>query len=180
MAHTLVLGSDYQPISYLPLSAVHWQQGIKLLFLDKVHVLDWYEDWAIHSQKTAMRVPAVVAMKDGFVKRKLRSFSRMNLYIRDMYQCQYCGDTFQVKDLTIDHVKPKSKGGKTSWENCVAACKTCNHKKGAKPLKPMREPFIPDYYQLAKHIRNIQVHVNHESWSKYLNLKHDPIVVNKR
>ena len=180
MAHTLVLGPDYQPLSYIPLSAVHWQQAIKLLFLDKVHVLEWYDDWSIHSQKTIMRVPSVIALKSGYTKRKTKTFSRTNLYIRDMFQCQYCGDTFTPTQLTIDHVVPKSHGGKTEWDNCVTACKPCNWDKSDRLIKPKRAPFTPDYYQLANSIRKTQIRINHPSWAQYLNLEQEPIVINQR
>ena len=120
---TLVLAPDYQPVTFLPLSTVGWETAVKLHFLDKVNVIEWYEDWTIHSAKMEMKVPAVVVVKSNFKRRRLgpMRFTKHNLYLRDLFTCQYCLETFPTSELTIDHVVPYSKGGKTSWENCVAA-----------------------------------------------------------
>ena len=63
---TLVLGSDYQPVNFLPLSTIGWETAVKLHFLDKVNVIEWYEDWTIHSARMEMKVPAVVVIKKNF------------------------------------------------------------------------------------------------------------------
>jgi len=113
MSSTLVLAPDYSPVSYLPLSTVNWQTAIKLFFINKVTVLEWYEDWIIHSAKLDMRVPAVIVAKRGYKRNSFgMRFSRENLYLRDLYSCQYCAETISGKELTIDHVIPVSQGGK--------------------------------------------------------------------
>lgn len=169
---TLVLAPDYQPVNFLPLSTIGWETAVKLYFLDKVQVLEWYDDWIIHSAKMEMRVPAVVVIKNNMRRRRPgpMRFSRHNLFLRDLFTCQYCNDTFASKDLTIDHVRPFSQGGKTSWDNCVTACKSCNSRKGSKLWKPLRQPAHPDYWRLVNSVKQTAVQVHHPSWAQYLGL----------
>ena len=171
MSTTLLLNSDYNPISVLPLSVVSWQHAIKLYFLDRVTILEEYEDWDIHSEYITMKVPAVCVTKDYFKFKKAAKFSRSNVFLRDLYQCQYCTDTFEAKELTIDHVIPRAEGGRTVWENCVTACKPCNHKKGTKNWRPLRKPFRPDHFHLINKWKMRAVHVPHDSWYQYLGIE---------
>jgi len=86
-----------------------------------------------------------------------------------MYPCQYCSESFPVKELTLDHVMPVSRGGRTEWENIVTACKKCNHSKGSKLITPNRLPWKPEYWHIVSCIRehhNFQL--KHDSWDKYL------------
>ena len=169
MSSTLVLAPDYQPVSYLPLSTVSWQLAIKLFFLDKVTVLEWHDDWVIHSAKLDIRVPSVVVVKRGYKRDKgTMRFSRQNLYIRDLYTCQYCNETIANKDLTMDHVLPLSKGGGTSWENTVTACKNCNMAKGNAVWKPIRQPEQPHYWRIINNVKSLPMSIRHESWQKYI------------
>jgi 5-methylcytosine-specific restriction endonuclease McrA len=170
MSDTLLLNSNFEPISILPLSVISWQHAIKLMFLDRVEVIEEYPDWIIRSEHLAINVPSICVTKEYFNFKKGVKFSRQNLYLRDLYQCQYCKDTFIPKDLTIDHVIPRASGGKTNWENTVTACKPCNHKKGTKLWKPARMPFKPDYYNLVNKWKNQRVHVRNESWYQYLGI----------
>ena len=166
-----MLNSDFNPISILPLSVVSWQHAIKLHFLDRIQILEEYDDWEIRSEYLTMKVPAVAVTKDYFKFKKAAKFSRSNLFLRDLYQCQYCGDTFDHKDLTLDHVKPRSKGGKTNWENSVTACKPCNFRKGTHDWKPMRAPYKPDHFQLINKWRQRPIQVRHPSWYTYLGIE---------
>jgi 5-methylcytosine-specific restriction endonuclease McrA len=75
---------------------------------------------------------------------------------------------FGHKELTIDHVIPKSKGGKTEWTNVVSACKKCNNQKGNTIVKPYKEPRKPDFLQLVNGV-NVK-HIDHDIWLKYINL----------
>ena len=140
------------------------------MFLDRVHVVESYPDWVIRSERLTINVPSVCVTKEYFKFKKAVKFSRRNLYLRDMYQCQYCGEVFESEDLTLDHVIPRAMGGKTTWENSVTACKPCNHKKGAKLVKPMREPYRPDHFHLINKWKSGTVHVRHKSWYQYLGI----------
>jgi len=171
LSNTLLLNSDFNPISILPLSVISWQHAVKLYFLNRVTVLEVYDDWELHSEHLTLKVPAVCVTKDYFKFKKAAKFSRSNLFLRDLYQCQYCGDTFDHKELTLDHVIPRSEGGKTTWENSVTACKPCNHKKSTKHWKPMRSPFKPDHFHLINKWKQRPIHVGHDSWYQYLGLE---------
>lgn len=113
-------------------------------------------------------VPALAITKDYHAFKKGVRFSRVNMYLRDLYQCQYCGETCDHHELTIDHVRPRSKGGKTNWENCVAACVPCNQEKKDNYQKPIREPFKPDYWQLSARRKNHNYEIKHPSWVPFL------------
>jgi 5-methylcytosine-specific restriction endonuclease McrA len=175
MHQTLLLNADHNPISILPLSVVTWQHAIKLFFLDRVTVLETYPGQVIRSEHLTLEIPSVCVTKEYFDYKRNIKFSKSNVYLRDLYQCQYCSDTFDTKDLTLDHVIPKSAGGKTNFENIVSACKPCNYKKGSKLQKPLRTPFKPDYYGLISQWKNTPVRIHHEGWYKYLGLTEQAI-----
>ena len=121
---TLVLDQSYQPHRI-----VSWQKAITLLYVGKAEVLEEYED-IVRSVSLAMRMPSVVRLSRhaGRRKRTLK-FSRINVMMRDDFSCQYCGEQKTMRELTYDHVLPKTRGGKTTWENIVTACRHCNSRK---------------------------------------------------
>lgn len=171
MSDTLLLNSNYEPISVLPLSVINWQHAIKLMYLGRVHVIETYPDWIIHSERLAINVPSVCVTKDYFHYKKNVKFSRYNLYMRDLFTCQYCMDTFDYDELTIDHVVPRMAGGKTNWENCTTSCKSCNHDKGSKTnIRPRVMPYKPDYYSLVGKWKDTDFQVKQASWNQYLGL----------
>jgi 5-methylcytosine-specific restriction endonuclease McrA len=126
----------------------------------------------ILTPKFRIPVPDVVVLKDfSRVPTQKVAFTRKNLFKRDANTCQYCGVKPRSSDLTIDHVKPVSKGGKTTWENCVLACFKCNHKKSNKTLKEVgmklaRKPVEPPRQKMMYAISVAQKKVN---WAKFLN-----------
>ena len=168
MSDTLLLNTSGQPISSFPVSTINWQRAVKLYFLNKVTVLEWYDDWRISSPTTTMQVPATVMIKQFQKIDHNVCFSRQNLAIRDEYKCQYCDTVHNLNDLTVDHVVPRSKGGKTDWDNCVIACKQCNNTKGSKLWKPRRTPKTPTYYHMAALRSRFPFHVKHSSWLDYI------------
>lgn len=169
MADTLVLNADGQPISYLPLSAIQWKDAITYMWLDKVNVLEWYDDWVVRSASWETRVPAVIMMKEMMRRRRTPRFSKTNVYLRDLYTCQYCSTQFSRSLLTLDHVKPISLGGKTNWENIVTACGPCNARKGNKLTpKPKIMPYQPDYFELVNKRKQMEFDIRHPSWELFL------------
>lgn len=169
MADTLVLNADGQPISLIPPSTIQWKEAITYLWLDKVHVLEWYDDWIVSSASWETRVPAVIMLKDMMRRKRMPRFSRYNLYLRDMFTCQYCLTSFPQSQLTLDHVLPISKGGKTTWENLVASCGPCNSRKGNNAnIKPKRTPYHPDYFELANNRKKLDFEIKHPSWEAFL------------
>lgn len=124
---TLVLDRTYSPVEVVP-----WERAVQLLFLNKAEVIEEY-DHDIRSTYLVIKMPAVVRLLRKFRRqRKPVKFSRVNIYGRDNYTCQYCGDRKLVGGLTYDHVVPRAQGGKTLWENIVTACSECNTKKGGR------------------------------------------------
>ena len=169
MSDTLVLNADGQPISMIPPSTIQWKEAITYLWLDKVHVLEWYDDWMVRSASWETRVPAVIMLKDMMKRKQTPRFSRYNLYLRDMFTCQYCYTQLPTTKLTMDHVLPISKGGKTNWENIVTACNPCNGKKGNdERIRPKTRPYQPDYFELANKRKQIEFTIKHPSWEQFL------------
>jgi len=124
----LILNADYQPLSYFPLSLWSWQDAIKAVFLDRVDVINHYEQY-VRSPSFEMQIPSVVALRDYVPQNRIPAFTRFNLFLRDGFMCSYCGSP---DELTFDHVIPRRLGGKTSWTNITAACSKCNLKKGGR------------------------------------------------
>ena len=124
---TLVLDQSYQP-----LKIVHWTRAVALWFQGKVEVVSEYDGFA-RSSLLVIKVPAVVRLLRAFRRHKKPvKFSRVNIYGRDGYRCQYCGEKFTMGELTYDHVVPRSQGGKTTWDNIVTACTRCNSRKAGR------------------------------------------------
>lgn len=169
MSDVLVLNADAQPVSYLPLSAIQWKEAITYMYLDKVTVLEWYDDWIVRSESWETRVPSVIMLKEFMRRRRRPRFSKTNLYIRDLYTCQYC-NTHQIRrDLTLDHVRPISLGGRTEWTNIVAACGTCNAQKGNKMhMRPISTPREPTYYELVNNRKKLEFELRHPAWQNYI------------
>lgn len=139
-------------ITYEPLRIINWKKAITMLCLGKVEVIEEYSR-EIHSVSFTVKLPSVVRLL-RLVKRPKTpvKFSRQNIYARDRYKCQYCGERFATEDLTYDHVIPKSRGGKTQWKNIVTCCIDCNRKKGGRlpseasmtlVRKPKRPTWVP-------------------------------------
>ena len=165
----LVLNADYRPLSYYPLSLWSWQDSIKSVFLDRVVIINNY-DRIIRSPSFSMKLPSVIALKNYIRPQSDPNFTRFNVFLRDKFTCLYCG---AGKNLTFDHVIPKSKGGQTSWENVASACSTCNVKKGGKlpaqcGMYPKIKPYKPTEEQLHKNGRNFPPNFLHKSWLDYL------------
>jgi len=167
---TLVLNADGQPISMLPPSTVEWKEAITYLWLDKVNVLAWYDDWVVSSAAWETKVPAVIMLKTMARHARRPRFSKYNVQLRDLFTCQYCSVSFEPNILTLDHVLPISKGGKTSWTNIVCACQSCNNRKSDKlNITPIRTPYIPDYWDLVGKRKTLGFTIKHPSWQSFFN-----------
>jgi 5-methylcytosine-specific restriction endonuclease McrA len=171
---TLLLNADGQPVSFLPLSAIQWKEAIMYMYHDKVTVMNWYDDWMVRSPTWETRVPSVIMLKEYMHKTRTPRFSKGNLYLRDMYECAYCGVDLTKATATMDHVLPISHGGKTNWKNIVTACGPCNHRKGNdKRIKPKYAPHTPGYYELVRKRKQLGIEVKHPSWYQWLDLEQD-------
>ncbi|MFK7839024.1 MAG: HNH endonuclease [Bdellovibrionales bacterium] len=168
----LILNADYRPLSYFPLSVWSWQDAVKAIFRGSVTVISEYER-KIHSPNCEMKLPSVLALNEYVHMDRKPAFTRFNVFLRDEWTCQYCASSFKTHDLTFDHVIPRSRGGRTEWENIVAACRGCNTVKGSKMphevnMYPLREPAQPSVYDLQEHGRSFPPNFLHESWSDFL------------
>jgi len=169
MSDVLLLNSNGSPVSMLPLSVISWQEAIRYMVQDKVSVLEWYDDWIIRSARWETKVPAVLMLKEFYNKKAHLRFSKMNVYLRDEYKCQYCGVEVNKKTATLDHVLPISHGGKTSWENATTACSPCNGRKGNdKRIKPSKAPHKPSYWELVEKRKKMSFDNRHPSWEMFL------------
>ena len=116
--------------NYLPVSRVNIRRAIVLLVTGKAEPLDFSgKAYSVHSPSVVLLVPEHIRLTITDAERvwKLPPVNRREVLRRDKYTCQYCGST---KQLTLDHVIPRSKGGKHSWDNVVIACSGCNSRKG--------------------------------------------------
>ena len=165
----LVLNADYRPLSYYPLSLWCWQDAVKAAYMERVDIVAQYDKF-VHSPTIKIKIPSVVVLKDYVKPQKSVAFTRFNLFLRDGFRCQYCGNR---GELTFDHVIPRSSGGTTRWDNVVAACSPCNLRKGSKSLgraglhlrrKP-RQPTAPELQNLG---RKFPPNYLHDSWMDFL------------
>jgi 5-methylcytosine-specific restriction endonuclease McrA len=185
----LVLNTDFRPLSYYPLSVWSWQDAINAVLLGRVNIIENYDKEA-HSPSLTIKLPSVLALKKYIILKKSPAFTRFNVFLRDNFTCQYCHEKFLANDLTFDHIIPKCVGGKTTWENVVSACTSCNVKKGRKLLKYSvnkfynlkkgrkllkntdmhleRMPYKPTSEKLQKNGRNFPPNYLHVSWRDYL------------
>lgn len=146
-----------------------------------MHTMDSWLDMHMHEQydrvnTVSMEIPIpeiIILTEYDKIPKRFVKFSKANLLIRDDFECAYCGCTLDSEDATIDHIIPKARGGKTDWENCIIACKKCNHIKGDslpngqfKPKKKAKEPsHASPLYQMNKKARKMEIP---ESWKKFL------------
>ena len=171
MAHTLILNADAQPMGFVPLSTLKWQDAIKLMYQERVDVIAEYEDWLVSSVSLTLHVPAIMLLHEYKSAPRTLKFSGKNIKLRDSYTCQYCGMDAQHDHslLTQDHVVPRASGGKSTWTNIVAACMPCNLKKAHyDKMKPKNAPTKPSYYALVDKARQYPIVVPHKSWIDYI------------
>jgi 5-methylcytosine-specific restriction endonuclease McrA len=177
MTIVLFLDADWQPLRIEP-----WTRAITDLFLGKVEVIEYSRDRTIKGVAREVPMPAVVRVLRRFRRdRQGIRFSRVNIYTRDGFACQYCGERLDTEDLTFDHVVPRSRGGHASWTNIVTACMACNVAKGNRTLaecgmRPLAMPAVPTARQLYENGRAFPRRAPHASWRDYLywNVELDP------
>ena len=158
----LVLNQDYRPLTLCTL-----QRAFVLVYLEKVELISSYSELTLNTVTESYPVPAVIRIQ-RYVNypHKGISLSRQNIFKRDAHECQYCGSK---KDLTVDHVIPKAKGGKTMWKNLVTACKRCNtlkgdHKPSERNLVLKQAPYKPSYVSFIRDFSGLVC----EEWKPYL------------
>lgn len=165
-SRVLVLNRSYQPVT-----VTRALRAFGLLYAGTAHALDEefrtfdFESWSslgaehgddvIRTPRMVLKVPRVVVLQgyDKLPRTRVR-FSRQNVYLRDGFKCQYCAKRFPRHQLNLDHVVPRTQGGKTSWENVVCSCVKCNLAKGGRTpreanMKLLKVPKRPSWSSLT-------------------------------
>ena len=137
---TLKLDASWRPIEIIPA-----EKGFSMVYTGRAQSVEDYT----HGPCARFLFPSVIVLKNYIQKRRVSmSPTRKNIYWRDQYTCQYCSEEFRYRELSLDHVIPKSRGGGRGWLNLVTCCHTCNQKKGNKTpseasMALIRTPFVP-------------------------------------
>jgi 5-methylcytosine-specific restriction endonuclease McrA len=165
-APVLVLNASYEPINICA------ARRAVVLVLKGVAMTEEENGHYLHAQRLAMRLPSVIRLLEyRRIPHQTRALSRKNILLRDRNTCQYCGEVLASGELTLDHVIPRSRGGLSTWENLVACCHPCNHRKGNQLLvettmKLMREPRAFNLHT-SRHIMRM-IGRSDTKWRKYL------------
>ena len=138
---TLKLDAAWRPIEIIPA-----EKGFSMVYSGRAQPVENYT----HGPCARFLFPSVIVLKSYIQKKNISmSPTRKNIYWRDKYTCQYCGEQYKYRQLSLDHVVPKSRGGDRGWLNLVTSCQDCNQKKGDKTpseasMKLIREPHVPN------------------------------------
>lgn len=162
----LVLNASYEPIN------VCSERRAVVMIFKGVARMEEHNGHMLRSSRITMHAPSVIRLTEYIhIPYKNRSLSRKNILLRDHSSCQYCGKHLPPSELTLDHVYPRSRGGESTWDNLVACCKRCNHRKGS------RTPEEAGMH-LKRRPRGFSLHVSRqimrylgrtdETWRKYL------------
>ena len=163
----LVLNATYEPIN------ICMARRAIVLVLNGVATCEEFTSAYFHSPSTRVRIPSVIRLMHYIRVPRMRDKSptKKNVLIRDKHTCQYCGRRFPSSELTLDHVIPKARGGRTRWDNLVACCRRCNARKGGRSpeearmtlRKAPREPRYPYHIHLVQSREHVR-----DGWRKYL------------
>lgn len=158
MSHVLLLNADWSPLQFITEI-----RALRLMMRGRAEVITlsespsmWEKSYTTVSK--SYQVPATLRLNNRVnINPSVARFRKRILYNRDSWSCQYCAKKLNWSNVTIDHIVPKSRGGKTSWRNCVVCCKPCNRNKGSKLpneanmqlLKQPAEPKIAHFWDLS-------------------------------
>jgi len=149
VGRVLVLNASFEPLSLISV-----QRAVVLLLREKAEAIENDVSRYMRAERFSLPMPLVIRLVHYVsIPRRLKApLTRKTLLSRDEYTCQFCGTT--AGPLTVDHVLPRSRGGQTSWENCVTACLRCNHRKGSKTpeeaaMHLRQKPVRPDFTHMA-------------------------------
>jgi 5-methylcytosine-specific restriction endonuclease McrA len=183
--------------AWIPIHIISWKKAMCLIYQDHAHSLDNdfiaynFEDWTkfsikngedyakVHSASLAIAIPEIITLVryDKLPTREVK-YSRENVFHRDHYKCQYCGNIFPIRDLTVDHIVPRSKGGKTIWNNIASSCKPCNNIKANRTpeeahMRLIRKPIKPKWLNPIDNVKG-KIYIC-KSWLKFMDRVSDNI-----
>jgi 5-methylcytosine-specific restriction endonuclease McrA len=134
-------------------------------------LVDWRADARLRSVRCEFAVPEIIVLSfyDRLPKKEIK-FTRQNVFMRDRFTCQYCAKSFDARELNLDHVLPRDKGGRTTWENVVTSCIRCNSRKANKlpheaRMVPLQKPRAPRWRPFHSAIRQQAARA---SWQAFL------------
>jgi 5-methylcytosine-specific restriction endonuclease McrA len=162
----LVLNATYEPVH------VTRVRRALVLMLKGVAQAEEIAASEIHSAMRTLQAPSVIRLLSyRHIPQQTRALSRKNILLRDRYTCQFCGHRFTAAELTLDHVQPRSRGGRSTWENLVASCYACNNRKGDRTpeeagLRLIRKPR-PFTLHTSRQLMRLMAN-REEKWRKYL------------
>lgn len=181
--HTTVLKLNK---AYMPIDVCTWEEAVCNWFAGRASIEASYDDILLHSgyskdstERNVMNCPAVIRMNSDEVNQyqmvKILPLTRKSLYERDNGRCCYCGASFTISEMTVEHVYPVSRGGLSDWTNLRACCYDCNHEKGDKLLSELgwnlrKRVGVPTLSRSAPKsiVTKISGHIPHESWRQYI------------
>lgn len=169
----LVLNQDFTF-----LGVCNWKDAISATYCGKAIVEEEFDD-EVHSPSITMKIPAVIRLKRYvrvlYERITYVSFTKRNVHLRDNFYCQYCGTKFEQRKLSIDHIIPESRCGKTNWENCVSCCHSCNLVKDSRTPREAGMHLIRTAGKPRgfKEILRIKIGEIHRLWKKYLGLEEE-------
>lgn len=174
--------------SYCALHIIGWQKAVSLIFQEAARAMDRefasyeYPDWLafsdanVHNYPTVNTVSRCIAIPEIIVLRKYDrlpqrdvKYSRQTLFQRDNFRCAYCGETFERRALTVDHIIPRAKGGTTTWNNTTSACFDCNSKKADMTPEEagMRLLYKPKKPSWISPLSDVKPHNMRKSWAHF-------------
>ncbi len=160
--------------SYEPLGTVGVARAMCLVVRNAVFVEEYEEGRVLRSPRAEFSVPSVIRLRQYVNVRRRRQppgLRRLRILVRDGFRCQYCGRKMAAQELTLDHITPRSKQGRSTPENLVAACKRCNTRKGCRTPEEARMPLLTTQKALRVGLDLVMLCHYAESrpeWRKYL------------
>lgn len=187
MSDVLVLNRKFSAIQI-----TDWRRALTLLYLDRAQVVDEeyrtynFEDWRelsqyiknhpngfVHTPTFRIAIPEVIALKfyDKLPDTEVK-FTRRNIYEHYRYRCCYCGKKFPSSKLNLDHIIPRSRGGRTDWTNVVTACISCNLRKSNQlpketEMKLLTKPSKPKWWGSCSLVFRVAIKTK-TSWQKFI------------
>ena len=145
---------------FFPYQILGWRDAITQVYTGDSTVVTSYDE-EVRSPSVVWKIPAVVRLRPDIRPQRKVKFSRFNVFTRDHFTCQYCGQRKVMRELTFDHMIPRKRGGQTRWTNIVTACRTCNTHKGSMTcdeagMFPRHLPVRPKSLPLVSPVRDLE------------------------